>query len=289
MHGHVPGGESASLQRTLQLYVVNGVTTVRGMLGQPSHLQLRADIQSGEVLGPRLYTSGPSFNGRSVTSPAGAARMVEDQQAAGYDFLKIHPGLTLDEFDAMAVAAERVGIRFAGHVPEDVGITRALEAKIATVDHLDGYMESLLLPNYDPSGGLGGFFGVFIADQADASRIGRIVAATADAGTWNVPTDSLFRHATSPEMDPDDLADWPEMQYMPADTVQRWRRSKLEILGDANYRPATASHAVAIRQQLILALHRGGAVCCWARIRRRFSMFPALPFIESSSTWWMPD
>ena len=58
MHGHVPGGESASLQRTLQLYVVNGVTTVRGMLGQPSHLQLRADIQSGEVLGPRLYTSG---------------------------------------------------------------------------------------------------------------------------------------------------------------------------------------------------------------------------------------
>jgi imidazolonepropionase-like amidohydrolase len=259
MHGHVPSLGSDGLKRILQLYVVNGITTVRGMLGQPSHLEMRSALLKGEMLGPRLYTSGPSFNGRSVTSPERAIAMVEQQHAAGYDFLKIHPGLTREEFDAMAATADRVGIRFAGHVPEDVGIERALEAGIATIDHLDGYMESLLRPHDDRSGGLGGFFGVFIADQADETKIADIVAATVEAGTWNVPTDSLFRHATSSATDPDDMVDWPEMKYMPADTVARWYRSKRSVLDDANYNPDTAARAVALRQQLILELHRNGA------------------------------
>ena len=160
MHGHVPGGNSANLERVLSLYVANGVTTVRGMLGQPSHLELREEIDAGTVLGPRLITSGPSLNGNSVTSPDAGRRMVREQHAAGYDFLKIHPGLTLDEFDAIAETANELGIAFAGHVPEDVGVERALAAGIATIDHLDGYMVTLLRPNEDPSGGLGGFFGV---------------------------------------------------------------------------------------------------------------------------------
>ncbi len=259
MHGHVPGRNSERLDRVLQLYVVNGITTVRGMLGQPAHLDLRHALEKGEILGPRLYTSGPSLNGRSVTSPERAISMVEQQHAAGYDFLKIHPGLTREEFDAMAATADRVGIRFAGHVPEDVGIERALAAGIATVDHLDGYMESLLRPHDDPSGGISGFFGVFIADQADENKIAGIAAATAEAGVWNVPTDSLFRHATSSETDPDDMVNWPEMKYMPAETVASWRRSKLEVLADPNYRAATAARAVALRQQLIRELHRSGA------------------------------
>jgi imidazolonepropionase-like amidohydrolase len=259
MHGHVPPVGSDGLDRVLQLYVANGITTVRGMLGQASHLEMRSALEKGELLGPRLYTSGPSLNGSSVTSPERAISMVEQQHAAGYDFLKIHPGLTREEFDAMAATADRVGIRFAGHVPEDVGIERALAAGIATIDHLDGYMESLLRPHDDPSGGLSGFFGVFIADQADETKIAGIVAATVEAGTWNVPTDSLFRHATSSATDPDDMVDWPEMKYMPADTVARWRRAKRDVLDDANYNPDTAARAVALRQKLILELHRNGA------------------------------
>ncbi len=259
MHGHVPGADSDTLERVLTLYVANGVTTVRGMLGQASHLDLRRALEVGDTLGPRLITSGPSLNGRSVTSPERAVSMVEEQHAAGYDFLKIHPGLTREEFDAMAAAAGRVGIPFAGHVPEDVGIERALAAGIATIDHLDGYMESLLRPHDDPSGGLSGLFGVFIADQADEAKIAGIVAATLAAGTWNVPTESLFRHWASYESNPDEMVDWPEMKYMPESTVEGWRRAKRDLLGDANYRPKTAARAIALRQKLILALQRSGA------------------------------
>ena len=52
MHGHVPGDSAANLERVLALYVANGITTVRGLLGQPAHLELRRKLDAGEVLGP---------------------------------------------------------------------------------------------------------------------------------------------------------------------------------------------------------------------------------------------
>ena len=72
MHGHVTSTRRADLERLFGLFLANGVTTVRGMLGRPSHLELRADLAAGRIFGPQLITSGPSFNGNSVSSPAQA-------------------------------------------------------------------------------------------------------------------------------------------------------------------------------------------------------------------------
>lgn len=258
MHGHVPGGSSDSLQRVLNLYVANGITLMRGMLGQPSHLRLRQQILDGEVLGPRLFTSGPSFNGRSVSSPQQAEQMVIDQHARGYDFLKIHPGLELEEFDALAGTANELGIPFAGHVPVDVGVAHALSAGIATIDHLDGYMQTLIPAHEDPSGGFEGFFGVLLAEQADESKIADIVEATRLAGAWNVPTQSLFVHVVSGD-DAKDMSEWPEMRYMPERIVRQWANSKQSVVGDSAYRLATANRAIWIRQLIIKNLQQSGA------------------------------
>ena len=64
MHAHIPSSRSPADYRenTLFLYVANGITTIRGMLGEPSHLELRAQSAAGEILAPRIYTSGPSLN-----------------------------------------------------------------------------------------------------------------------------------------------------------------------------------------------------------------------------------
>ena len=72
MHGHVPGTDDVQfLEDVLFLYVANGVTTVRGMQGQPGHLELRAQLASHEILGPRFITSGPALNGNRVDGPEG--------------------------------------------------------------------------------------------------------------------------------------------------------------------------------------------------------------------------
>ena len=259
MHGHVTGTGDAEVRRLFNLFLANGVTTIRGMLGRSSHLQLRKDIAAGRVLGPRLITSGPSFNGNSVSSASQGARMVHEQHAAGFDFLKIHPGLTRDEFEAIADAANELGIPFAGHVPVAVGLDVALDKGMATIDHLDGYMAALLPPNSDTSGGYGGFFDVMLADQVIEERIDAVVAATVAAGTGNVPTESLFEQLVN-DVPPSDLESQAEMRHMPAATLRQWVNAKNETLGERGFDPLVAARAIEIRRELILALHEAGAL-----------------------------
>jgi len=258
MHAHVPGTGSDNLEQVLTLFVANGVTTIRGMLGRASHLELRRELAEEDRFGPRLITSGPSMNGNSVSGPDEGADMVRAQYATGYDLIKIHPGLSSEEFAAVASAANELGMPFAGHVPVAVGVENALSANMATIDHLDGYIAALLPANTDPSGGYGGFFDVLLADQVIEDRIGELARQTAAAGTWNVPTESLFEHRVG-DISVADLRNRPEMRYMPRSTVDQWVRSKEQQLEERGFSAATAARAIDIRRQLILALHRAGA------------------------------
>ena len=258
MHGHITSTAPASLDSIFGLFVANGITTVRGMLGRPAHLDLRQRILDQDVLGPRLITSGPSFNGNSVNGVQEAVDMVQAQYRAGYDFLKIHPGLTRAEFMAIAKAANDLGIPFAGHVPSDVGVPNALDAGMATIDHLDGYMQTLISPHEAPAGGFGGFFGLLLAKHADESRIRAIAEATAAAGVWVVPTESLFEH-TANDIDAEEISNWSEMKYVSNATVRQWVASKRELFGDKDFDIDLGARAIALRRMLILELHRAGA------------------------------
>jgi imidazolonepropionase-like amidohydrolase len=258
MHAHVPDIGSDNLDRVFTLFVANGVTMVRGMLGRPSHLVLRQQLRDGEQFGPHLITSGPSLNGNSVNGPAHGAQLVRSQHAAGYDFLKIHPGLTASEFNAIAQTANEVGIPFAGHVPVSVGVTGALDAGMATIDHLDGYIGAMMPADIDRSGGYGGFFDILLADQVDIEQVDGIVAQTLAAGTWNVPTQSLVEQLIN-DTSVSELGSRPEMRYMPRATVRQWIEAKENQLGERGFSPAIGARAIQIRQQIILALHEAGA------------------------------
>ena len=258
MHAHVPGSDSPDLDRNFSLYVANGVTTIRGMLGEPSHLALRQDLLDGDVFGPRLFTSGPSLNGRSVNGASHARQLVEEQHAAGYDFIKVHPGLSSDEFEALAETANALGMPYAGHVPVAAGVARALELNMASIDHLDGYFAALLPANSDGSGGYGGFFDVMLADELEMDRIAEIARATAEAGTWNVPTEVLVEFRVD-ETPVSELRNWPEMRYMPTATVQAWADDKEAVIAASDFSPDVAALAIEIRRRLILELHRAGA------------------------------
>jgi imidazolonepropionase-like amidohydrolase len=252
LHAHIPGGNAADadVERTLFLYVANGVTTIRGMLGHPRHLVYRERVAKGEVLGPRIYTSGPSFNGNTAKTPEAATAMVIEQQKAGYDLLKIHPGVPRDAFDAMAAKADELRIPFAGHVPEAVGLTRALEAKYRSIDHLDGYVEALV-----PSATGSQTFGVNLVARADESRIPALVKATRAAGTWQVPTEILLVNWLNDE-DPQVMATWPEMKYVAPQALTNWIAQKQGFV--TKYPQADRQKLLALRRKIIKALHDGG-------------------------------
>jgi imidazolonepropionase-like amidohydrolase len=257
MHAHVPTDEDQRyVEEVLFLYVANGVTTARGMLGAPEHITLRERLSKHEVLGPRLFTSGPSLNDQSVGSPDEAARIVREQARAGYDFVKVHPGPTRAEYDAAVQAGAASGIDLAGHVPADVGVQRAIEAKQATIDHLDGYVEALVPADRRAQGG---FFGINLARDVDRSRIPALVAATVAAGVWNVPTQTLIEHWPAPSPTVDELLARPEMAYVSPETRAGWANAKRQMMSGSGYDGDVVRALVTLRRELVKALHDADA------------------------------
>jgi imidazolonepropionase-like amidohydrolase len=251
MHAHIPN-DAAEAERVLFMYVANGIGTIRSMLGDPSHVRLRDRVRRAEIAGPAMILSGPSFNGQTAATPAAAAARVAEQQKAGYDFLKIHPGIPLTAFTALAAAADKASIRFAGHVPADVGVQRALQLKFWTIDHLDGYVEALAGPRAPASQN----FGVNLMSHIDESRIAALAAETKAAGVWNVPTQILLENWYGP--DPaETMQKRAEMQYVRASEAAQWVATKRS--NDASVSAKDRARFIAVRRRLIKALQDAGA------------------------------
>ena len=260
MHAHIPSPPTSEerIQETLFLYLSNGITTIRGMLGHPRHLELREQAKSGEVLSPRIFTSSPSLNGNTVKTPEEARTKVTAYQKDGYDFLKIHPGIQRVVFDTLVKTANEVGIPFAGHVPVDVGIRHALKSQFASIDHVDGYLEGLVPKSTAVAADQNGFFGYNFTPLADTTLIQELVAQSREQGVWVVPTQSLFERWFAP-IDADQMLTEAEMQYMPGSTLENWKKRKEQSTGEGTgFTEAQWEDFIGIRRQLIKALQENG-------------------------------
>lgn len=257
MHAHIPPEPAGKehINNILFLYLSNGVTTIRGMLGHPYHLKLREQAKSNDILSPRIYTSSPSLNGNTVKTLEEAKEKITNYKADGYDFLKIHPGIKLDVFEQIVKTANEVGIPYAGHVPVDVGIRRALKNRYASVDHVDGYLEGLVPESAGVKANKNGFFGFNFTNLADTTMIDELVKMTQDNNVWVVPTQSLFERWFSPD-DPAIYAQADEMKYMPKSTIEKWVASKTNLIENENYNAEQWSKFIEIRKQLIYKLNK---------------------------------
>ena len=204
----------------------------------------------GEIVSPLIYTSGPPFNAKTASTQEMAVEAVIAQKKAGYDLLKIHPGVPRDVFDALAAKADELKIPFAGHVPAAVGLMRALEAKYASIDHLDGFVEALTKDPSAPSA----FFGTNLMNDVDESKFPGLVSAAKAAGVWQVPTQVLLDNLLN-DMSIEDLARRPEIKYMPPETIKNWigQKEKFQQIS-----PAERAKLLGLRRRFIKALFDAG-------------------------------
>jgi imidazolonepropionase-like amidohydrolase len=259
IHAHVPPiDDNQPMKDVLMLFAANGVTTIRGMLGHPRHIELRTKINSGEIVGPHFYTSGPSFNGLSVKSPEAGEKMVREQKGMGYDFLKLHPGLTRENFNAIVKTAKEVKIPFAGHVSSGVGVWRAIDAEYASIDHLDGFIEGLVPGIEAMTDQEIGFFGVYVARKADQSQIPKLIAGLRDHHVWVVPTQCLAVRWIGPDYSVDQLRSAPEMKYMDAKTLESWSENKKRQTDNPLYNKDEVNAYIKLRQKLIYECNKNG-------------------------------
>ncbi|MEP0711054.1 amidohydrolase family protein [Algoriphagus sp.] len=260
-HSHLPVAQNGTMQlqeEAMWLYLANGVLRVRGMIGHPSHLILKEKVESGEMAGPRLFLSGPSFSGGSVSSADQAAQLVREEKAAGYDHLKLHPGLSMEEFMAISKTAKELDIPFGGHVSLDVGLEVSLENGYKSIEHIDGYLEAMV-PDYskvlEPS--IAGPFSMLLVEEADQAKLPRLIEMTLENEVWIAPTLTLYDRffGSKPA---EEYRNIPEMKYMSAAQVESWINAKTPyeergILTIENVQPH-----MEFRNQLFLSLHRAG-------------------------------
>ncbi len=261
MHAHIPGSNQGveAMENTLALYLSQGITTIRGMLGDPAHLELRERAKSGEFFSPRIFTSGPSFSGNTATDPEVTRQMVRDQYEAGYDLLKFHPGITLENFEAATDEANSLGIEFSGHISIDVGLERSLRAGKGSIDHLDRYMEFLAGDAADREDPPIIFFGYDLTPHVDENRIDEAARITAEADVWNVPTNTLLENVFNPDYSVEQMQNWPGMEFIPAQTVEGWSNYVNQVRAGDAYDPDQAREFLEIRKKLTYALHRHNA------------------------------
>ncbi len=244
MHGHIPPPSQpmSAIEETLFLYAANGITTVRGMLGYPGQLDLKARANAGEIWSPTLYLAGPSFNGSTVSTPEQAVQRVQQQVDEGWDLLKIHPGLSVPQYDAMAETAHELGITFGGHVPAAVGLDHALDMGQETFDHVDGYVEAL-------GGG---------QSPINIMELNRLVQKTIDKGAWVVPTMALWEtlFLTTPL---DELQSYDELKYVSQAAVDSWSNQYRGRRATAQFVPPSNQAVIDARMQVLAALSDAGA------------------------------
>ncbi|MDY8137322.1 amidohydrolase family protein [Aquimarina sp. 2201CG5-10] len=260
MHAHIPQPTTSQerIEEVLFLYLSNGITTIRGMLGHPSHLELREKAIKDEILSPRIFTSSPSLNGNSVKTKEEAISKVTAYQKEGYDFLKIHPGIKKEVFDQVVSTANEVDISFSGHVPVDVGIRHALQSKYASIDHIDGFLEGLVPESENVNPQDNGFFGYNFTPLVDITKIDELVQLSKNNKVWIVPTQSLYQRWFAP-ISAEELLKDPEMKYMPASTLKNWKQRKGQYTeANPNFNKEQWQQFNDIRQKLLKKLQDNG-------------------------------
>ena len=241
MHVHVPTVDAKGdlMSDTLLMLLANGVTTARGMFGQPGHLEIRDKAKKGELDSPTLYLAGPVFSNTTVASPQEAIARVKAQKKEGWDLLKVHSGLTRAQYDAMAKAAREEGIRFGGHLPASVDLKHAIEMGQETFEHMEGFID-------------------VEATKAAMSdkKLAELAKQAKDAGIWIVPTEAMVEivYGVTPL---EALTKYPELKYSPQAAVDTWSKRYNDRV--TQIPRAMAAYVVGNRRRLLRALQDSGA------------------------------
>jgi imidazolonepropionase-like amidohydrolase len=207
-------------------YVANGVTTIRAMALGPAAAEQLKKAGKGELPGPRVHTAG-TINRHADAS----SQQLSTLKNAGFDFAMITSRMRNPAIlDSLAAGARAAGIRLAGDVPAG-GLDRALKAPYGSIEQLQGYIEQLILTEPEQYQLSTLEIDSLIRATAgkprvDTAKMRALVAATKQAGVWNVP-----------------------LQAAAERMIELWSGSET----------AKTSLALSIRRNLIKALHAAGA------------------------------
>lgn len=129
MHVHLNGEWPLS---QLDLYLANGVTTVRDLDGRDFMLHWRQEIKQGKRIGPTIYAAGPIIYGYENNPPELASK-----QKSGYDCLKLYPYFSKEDYKKTMKIAQAQNLYTVGHIPFAVGLDGIIAEGMQEIAHIE--------------------------------------------------------------------------------------------------------------------------------------------------------
>ena len=127
-----------------RLYLAGGVTTIRttGSLEPYTDLELKKQIDAGQIPGPKMHVTGPYLEGpgsfavqlHQLTGPDDATKTANYWMDEGVDNFKAYMFITPAELSAAIAAAHKRGIKVTGHLCS-VGFREAASLGIDDLEH----------------------------------------------------------------------------------------------------------------------------------------------------------
>jgi len=129
MHVHLTGEWPLP---QLDLYLANGVTTVRDLDGRDFMLQWQNEIRAGKRSSPTIYASGPIIRGYENN-----AFELVGKQKSGYDCVKLYSYFSKKDFKLALKLARAESLYTIGHIPFAAGLDEAIAGGMDEIAHVE--------------------------------------------------------------------------------------------------------------------------------------------------------
>lgn len=268
-------------ETALPLYLINGITGVRdmGALWPIADQQaLQAQIEAGEVLGPRLILSGAwvdaspgSWPGMFLADTSEEARTVVGRIATeGWAAVKSYSMLGEATYLTLAEATHDAGLPLVGHIPEQVALGTAIDAGQDGMEHFGRIPmacstdEARMLDDLRAVMAAGGdqaaIFGIMAArnrivlETWDASLFADVLVRMAGAGVHVSPTLVVADFYTGNWPD----TDAPRMWMIPSEVREAWGRPDFRLEAMTDEVRALAEDSIALDRRTFAMTHAAG-------------------------------
>ncbi|OGE96446.1 MAG: hypothetical protein A3B10_04620 [Candidatus Doudnabacteria bacterium RIFCSPLOWO2_01_FULL_44_21] len=129
----------------LPLFLQYGITAIRETGNYKKEIfSLRDKVNSGKLLGPRMYICGPILEGdppfwkgfRIVRNKKEGRAAVRELQRQEVDFIKVYGTLKPKVYEAVLEEAHKRNLKVTGHLPESINVMKAIKMGQDGFEHM---------------------------------------------------------------------------------------------------------------------------------------------------------
>lgn len=141
----------------LLLYIANGVTEIRELIGMQDHLDWRSEIEGGRI-GPDMHVATPRLGSfgkmegwmmeqtqgfMNIEDAADAQRTLKSLHRQGYDAVKVYSHLNKESYLAITETAAALGMPVYGHIPWAISLDDVWSHGQSDIAHFEEIMNAL--------------------------------------------------------------------------------------------------------------------------------------------------